>query len=79
MGGSFYNNLEAGILTFGRAKNSHSNLLIKDVKAYRYYSNPIKTSNLGNGIVIGNFYPGTIEYCTAFDNGENNLAKKLPK
>ncbi|MDX2195054.1 MAG: BACON domain-containing carbohydrate-binding protein [Cytophagales bacterium] len=71
---AFFDNYEAGITTWGRAKNSHTNLVVRNVFVYRNWGDPTKTANSGNGIVIGNVAGGLIEHSVAFDNGKNNLA-----
>ncbi|TAH27884.1 MAG: hypothetical protein EAZ07_00010, partial [Cytophagales bacterium] len=74
IGCQFHDNLETGAVTYAKSKNSHTNIYMRDVFTFRNYGDPVKTSNSGSGIVISGFDGGLVEYCTAYDNGKNNIA-----
>ncbi|MDX2188817.1 MAG: BACON domain-containing carbohydrate-binding protein, partial [Bacteroidota bacterium] len=74
IGSRFYDNLEGGVGSYGRSKSSHTNLYMRDVYTYRNYGDPVKTANSGSGIVVSGFDGGLVEYCTAYDNGKDNIA-----
>jgi hypothetical protein len=73
---SVYDNGRDGLATYGyNHVIKHTNLYVKNVKAYRNYGRlDVTTTNTGSGFVIGGFNGGIIEYCEAYENGKNNRA-----
>jgi hypothetical protein len=73
---SVYDNGRDGFATYGYNQfYNHTNLYVKNVKAYRNYGRlDITTTNTGSGVIVGGFDGGLVEYCEAYENGKNNRA-----
>jgi len=75
---NLFNNRDNGINVYGAwpgtgvaSSLSNSSLLIEYCNAYDNKGNVANTTtNSGNGIVVGSTATGTIQYCTAYRNGE---------
>lgn len=72
-----FDNGDAGISCNGVWKPeaegySHHNVYIGYCRVYRNEGIAGKGAHSGNGIVLGQVYDGTIEYCVAYENGRLN-------
>jgi hypothetical protein len=74
---SSYNG-EGGILTWGAAPATNSNVRIRRSSAAFNAGRPELTRNSGNGIVLGNVDDGAIEDSVAHHNGGENTAGEGP-
>lgn len=80
-----YGNTDAGLLTYGPRFDAHApsyanqDMRVDHVVAYRNLGNPLdKTTNSGNGIVLGSVRGGSITWSTAHDNGGKGAAIQGP-
>ena len=82
---ALYGNTDAGLLTYGPKFDAHApayahqNVRVDHVVAYGNRGNPLdKTTNSGNGIVLGSVRDGSITWSTAHDNGGRSTALQGP-
>ena len=64
-----FDNKLTGIFTYGKAINSHRNLVIRNCTAYRNRGDAAATGNSGNGILVNGVTTGLVEHCRAYENG----------
>jgi len=69
-----YANGKVGISCYGNSGlKNHANVTVRNCKAYDNLGQSSETSNAtGSGIVLSGINTALIEYCEAYNNGENN-------
>lgn len=76
-----HDNRDNGIFFYGPALNpatpayAHSNVLVTGCSAYNNQGNAANTtSSSGSGILLGSVQTGTVDLCSAYNNGKSNAA-----
>jgi hypothetical protein len=78
------NNIHAGIASFGPDVNkpssnwANTDITLRRCSADSNPGNPAAVVNTGSGMVLGSVNGGVIEFCTAFNNGEDSDASEGP-